>query len=284
MNLVAIMPARNEDWVIGLSARAVLHWCDSLVILDHASDDRTREIAMQISDEHPGRVSVLIENDANWAEMHQRQRLLEFARGLGATHVAPVDADEVLAGDMLPTIRGEISRLQPGQFLGLPMRNLHRSIHQYRSDVSDFGSRAGSMLAFADANGLTWEPRNGYDHHQRSPLGARNGGMLRHTSGIMHLQFASWRRLIAKHARYKVMERCKYPAKSVQSIDQLYSHAPNERGLQVTAVPGSWWAPYADYMQYLDLDREPWHEAEVRRVVADRGAEYFEGLNLFGVA
>jgi hypothetical protein len=37
-------------------------------------------------------------------------------------------------------------------------------------------------------------------------------------------------------------------------------------------------------MKYLDVDAEPWQEAEVRRLVAEYGREKFTGLDLFGVA
>jgi glycosyltransferase involved in cell wall biosynthesis len=51
MKIVTIMPVRNEAWCLGLTARAALMWCDELVILDHASTDRTAEIASEIAGE-----------------------------------------------------------------------------------------------------------------------------------------------------------------------------------------------------------------------------------------
>jgi glycosyltransferase involved in cell wall biosynthesis len=283
MNLTAIMPARNEGWVLGLSARAALKWCDSIVVLNHASRDETGAIIDAMAAEFPGRVYGLHIEEDGWAEMSHRQQLLEFARALGSTHIAPVDADEVLAGDQLPTIRERIERLRPGQFCGIPMRNLHRSIHQYRADNSPFGSQAGTMLAFADHPTLNWHAKNGYDHHQRSPYKAQQAAYFK-GSGLLHLQFASWRRLLAKHAWYKCMERLKYPAKSTRDIEKQYSLAPDESGLKLAEVPVEWWTPYAEYMQHLDLDREPWQEAAVRQMVEQHGADTFAGLNLYGVA
>lgn len=283
MNLIATIPARNEGWCIGLSSRAALMYCDSIVILDHASEDDTVEIVIGLMEESPGRVHLLSEPDPAWNEMNHRQRLLEYARGLGATHIAVVDADEVLCGDMLPNIRMKIDTLRPGRFLSTKMRNLHRSISQYRSDDSPFGSRAGTMLAFADSPQLGWSAKNGYQHHQRSPHGSTPGPMVE-ASGIMHLQFASWRRLLAKHAAYKVMERLKYPNKSVAEIDQMYSMAPDESGLELSDVPAPWWAPYAGFMKYLDLDREPWQESKVRAAVEESSLGQFDSMNLFGIA
>ena len=36
MRLIAIMPCRNSDWILGLTARAALLWCDGIAILNHA--------------------------------------------------------------------------------------------------------------------------------------------------------------------------------------------------------------------------------------------------------
>ena len=281
MKLVNIMPARNEDWILGFSARALLRWCNEIVILDHASTDGTPEIIRQIAAENPGRVHSLRRDGGNWAEMEHRQALLEKARDVGATHIATVDADEALAADIVPLVRERIEALEPGRFLGMPMRNLHRSLYVYRSDASPFGGRAGTMLAFADAPELCWRNRNGEEHHQRSPLGAMRGGLMP-SSGLLHFQFASWRRLLAKHAWYKMMERLKYPAKDVVDIDVMYNLAPNERGLQTTVVPLEW-VEYVDIWDCIDLEREPWQEAECRRLIEEHGRAAFDGLELFGI-
>src|ERR1700679_1270037 len=102
MKLVACMLARNGDWVIGLSARVALMWCDELVVVDHASTDRTRQILIEVRDEHgfPDRVHYLSDCQPRWDEMNQRQEMLEVAREHGATHCAIVDADEILTGNV----------------------------------------------------------------------------------------------------------------------------------------------------------------------------------------
>ncbi len=282
MNLLAIMPARNEGWVIGLSARAALMWCDSLVVLEHASKDDTEAILAQLEAEYPGRVTILAEPDATWEEMSHRQRLLDEARARGASHVAIVDADEVLSGNLLGSIRGMIETLQPGQFLQIPMRIMHRSTTQYRSDRSAFGN-AITTIAFADAPGLGWRNAGGYPHHHREPYGAVVGQRLYPSQlegGVMHLQFANWRRLLAKQTWYQCMEAVRFPEKPISRIAAMYSLSMNETGLEVTPAPSDWWGPYRALMSHLDRDREPWHEAEVDAMFEQYGLAKFEGLNL----
>jgi hypothetical protein len=285
MKLVALMPARNEDWVIGLSLRAALKWCDEIIVLDHASIDRTGEIINEAQAEFAGRVTALRSNDEEWLEMGHRQLLLETARRRGATHCALVDADEVLTGNLLESIRTLVAALGPSQLLQIPMRNMHRSIHEHRSDRSAFG-HAITTVAFGVSDALSWRDASGYPHHHREPYGSTSVHRIypgQMDGGVMHLQFASWRRLLAKHALYKASERLRFPEKPVAEIDRMYSLAPDETGLETTPAKFDWLGPHESEMKYLDLKAEPWQEAETRRLVAAYGRAAFDGLDLFGI-
>ena len=99
----------------------------------------------------------------------------------------------------------------------------------------------------------------------------------------MHLQFASRRRLLAKHAWYKMMERIRFPHKDRLSIEAMYNQAPSTAGVEVSPVPDAWWNPHRDLLRYIDLDAEPWQEAACRRMWEQYGGAMFAGLDLFGV-
>jgi len=280
VKLINILPARNEAWVIGASLRALMHWVDEAIVLVHASTDATLEICHEAAAEYPGRIRILVEPEATWRERAHRQRLLEAARDRRATHISTLDADEILTGDLLPTIRERIQATPFSRHAGIKMFNLHRSLDCYRSDKGIWGAQAGTMVAFTDSPDLSWQS-DGYDHHHRHPHGSRYWRKITE-GGIMHLQFASWRRLTAKHAWYKMTERVRWPRKPVEEIDKLYSMALDESGKETEPCPAEWWAPYAD-LPAIDLNAEPWQEAECRRMFERYGPEAFEGLNLFGV-
>lgn len=280
MKIVALCVCRNEGWCIGLSLRAALMWCDAAVILLHACTDNTRQIVEEITGEHPGRVRILEEPDGTWQEMQHRERTLQEARRMGATHCTITDADEVICGDLLPKVRNHIAQLEPGQALGIPMRNLHRSLYQYRSDSGIWGTRAGTLLAFADAPKLCWRAENGYDHHHRHPFNSSHVGSIQTSGGVMHLQFASWRRLTAKQRWYRCVERVRWPQKSIAAIEGLYAPSTNETGARTSPVPAAWWEIYRHLMHHLDIEAEPWHEKDMQRMVEQYGAEYFHGLNI----
>jgi hypothetical protein len=293
MRLIGMMCCRNEDWVLELSARAALMWCDEIVILNHASTDQTEKIILKLIIEFGYRVwAQRVEGD--WKEMQHRQQLLESARwnkpmGSGnATHMAIIDADEVLTGNLLGSIRTHIESMPRGWILQLPGYNLRGSLDRYHAN-GIWGQRWFST-AFKDDACLGW---SGDRFHQREP----GGGIVRQSrpimqgqGGIMHLWGASERRLRAKHALYKMTETLRWPAKSRAEINTLYNLAfiPSanrefDQNWRYAEVPAEWWEPYADLRSSVKLDSIPWQEEMCRTLHMEHGAERFSGLDLFGV-
>ncbi len=292
MKIVAIMPARNEDWVLGLSARALLKWVDGLVILDHASTDDTEELIWKIRSE--GQVIHLKEEDPVWKEMAHRQRLLETAREWGATHIVTVDADEVISGNLVPHMRAIVSEIPPGTVLQLPWITCRDSIHQHHR--SGLWAEQFASAAFVDSPECNWAARAGYDFHQRAPMGRpeRPFKPIKHSGGgILHLQYSSRRRLLAKQALYKMTEVIRWPGRdSIEVINTRYNWSvygcaqkPKDGTLSFDLVPvsGEWWSGYEDLMRFLHVDAEPWQEAECQKLVREYGNSKFAGLDLFGV-
>jgi len=296
MKIIGIMPVRNEDWCLGLTLRAALMWCDEVVVLMHACTDESIHIVRQILlHEAPGRLFVGLRQEGKWEEMDHRQSLLMAARRLGATHIAIIDADEVLTGNLLDerlfqSVRSQISFIQSGFTLQLPWLALPRTIDRYITEGT-WGHGQQVSMAFKDQPEAHWAARNGYDFHHRNPMGLPAGRfsapLKAHEGGIMHLQFLSERRLRAKQALYQVTEVLRWPGrKAPAELATMYGRAVYDSANVATLpVPAEWWAPYSHLMKYLDLseDKEPWQETEVKRLVAEHGREKFAGLDLFGV-
>ena len=293
MKIVAVMPFRNEEWVLGLAARAVLLWADALVMLDHASTDTSRAIANEVAAENPGRVGIAEWTKPTWEEMAQRQLLLDMARDQGATHIAIVDADEVLTGNLLPYIRQYFQTCPEGYVLQLPWRCLRGSAFRYHS--SGIWAQQHVSTGFADRPHFHWSSagRGGYDFHHRHPMGQTLTPFIpSRLGGLMHLQFISGRRLRAKQALYKLTEVLRWPDREpVRAVDERYNlavygtyTAPKEDAEHdLMATPADWWGPYTDLMPHLKPHALPWQEAEVLRLLAEHGPQRFAGLDLFGI-
>lgn len=292
MKLVAIMPVRNEDWVLGLSARAILRWADSLIVLDHASTDSTREIILDICREYPAQIVVAGDDKPEWREMEHRQALLEMARACEATHIATIDADEVLTANLVPDIRAMFAACPSGATLQLPWQCLRGSIdkvHQSGVWASQFASSG-----FVDHPAFHWAAQaDGYQHHHRHPMGKplmpwRPCGFSR--GGLMHLQFVDDLRLKAKQYLYCLNDRLRRPKdrQTAQQVVDYYSPAVYGRWrgdgypCALGDVPVNWWEGYEDLMPHLHLDRDPWQLTECRRIVRENPG-IAVGLDHFGL-
>ena len=274
MNLVACMLCRNEAHEIGLTARAALLWCDALVVLNHASTDETLGILTEIArDTERGRLVVLHEPDPIWYEARHRQRMLMEARALKATHVAIVDADEVLTGNLLQRIRDAAEALRPGEILQPHWTCLARSLDRwYTSGV--WGDNWVSCV-FRDDPQYHWTAPQGYDFHHRHPFSQRPLHTVRPFAkgdgGLMHLQFVNERRLRAKQFLYCLVERERWPRmRGPQAVSATYGRAVFESDPATTttaAVPAGWWA-YPDLMRHLRMDGPIWQEQECERMLA----------------
>lgn len=288
MKLMALMKVRNEEWVLRASLEAALRWCDEALVMDHCSEDSTPAIVREAAEQHPHRVHVMQWCDREWTEASQRQAMLERGRQLGGTHFAVIDADEVLSGNLLESIRFHAQSLAPGQAAEAPWPAMWRSVRAYRDDESVW-SRNFMTFLFRDGAGVTFAAAaDGYDIHARRPAGT--SGQIRRIvdepagGGLMHLQFANWRRLRAKHAWYKMTEATRWPGRqSAEALNFKYGRALDETNLVTATVPASWWEPYGGLEQAIDLNDEPWHERACREMWERHGAGAFAGLELWGV-
>lgn len=295
------MAVRNEDWCLGLTARVALMWCDAIVILLHECTDGSFGICQELGAEFGDRVDFATA-EGDWQEMDHRQQLLNQARRHEATHIAIIDADEILTGNLLPsktalnTINTYFEALKPSEIIHLPGYNLRVSLNQYHSN-GIWGNRWFST-AFADHPRLGWA---GDNFHAREPKGLGTLKPYRPIAqgqgGVLHLWGASERRLRAKHAMYKVSERLRWPDKPIAQIERMYNlwRSPADclveypemkdwgKPWTFADVPESWWTPYVHLMKYLDINAEPWQEKWVREQVIEHEADRFKGLDLFGI-
>lgn len=284
MKITALFLVRSESWVLGCSLRAALEFCDEAIVLDHCSTDRTPEIAQSFGP------SVVYErvDDPEFREMTFRHFLLERARMRGATHIAMLDADEIISGNMLPRMRGMAADLSPGHCLSLPMVCVWRGLDQYRTDSNTVFFKAKTPVLMADHPSLDWAPRpDGYELHSRAPQGTRAiyaPYTKAEQGGIMHLQWVSWARLIDKHAWCVLRERAFYGQRdTAQVINERYQRTLDENGMHLSPIPAEWWAPYMKWRDQISLEGDRWHKAECYRLARQIGLGGMKGLNLFGM-
>jgi hypothetical protein len=287
---VALTATRNEDWILGLSLRASLSFCDAVIISDHSSSDATGEILEALRTEYPDRlIDVHRTASSEWREAEVRQEMLERGRRLGGTHFVIVDADEVPTGNLLPRLRELVLRLRPGRCASLPMISPYHSASVYRFDGA-WGEGSGIPWAFADHSDLTWRLDDDYQLHRRAPRGASDVGLAvpgRREGGLFHLQFVNRQRLASKAAWYKMMETVTYPGRrTAADLNLMYDWTLREDAqIRLESVPPEWWAPYRErgWLKHFRPDAPAWQSSEARRLLERYGQARFSGLELYGV-
>jgi hypothetical protein len=288
--VIALTATRNEDWVLGLSLRVSLSYCDAVVITDHGSTDRTAQIIDEARAEFPDRrISVRRALDQEWMEMDIRQEMLDRGRELGGTHFVIVDADEVPTGNLFSGLRELALKPARGSYVSLPMIATYHSAGVFRWD-GPWGDASRIPWAFCDSAALRWKTSDPYQLHRRTPFKAADDGLVftgRDLGGLFHLQFVNKARLQGKAVWYKMSETLRYPGKrSPKDLNQIYDWTLREDAqAQLYDVPASWWAPYAEkgWLRHFIPDADSWQLHEARKLAAEHGLAAFSGLDLHGI-
>lgn len=288
MKLTALMMVRNESWVLGLTLRAALLWCDEVILLDHGSTDRTPEIIDSAVLEFGGaRVKSIRVDEPHWNEMDLRQRMLDAARLGGSTHIAIVDADELITSNFVCCARQFFERAKRGVDVVLPMVSTYQSLNVRRVD-GNWGERSALTLGFHDNGAMFWKAGgDGYQYHNRRPQGCMEDviRVVHDEGGVFHLQFLNTDRLKAKAAWYKCVETLRWPGrKHPRELNRMYGWTLDTNGAVCKAIPECWWDHYRPLFAHLDLAAEPWHAGEVRKMLREHGADRFSGIELYGIS
>jgi len=285
MKLVGLMLCHHDDWIIGLSARAALKWCDALAVLDLGVQGRVPEIIDKLSGEEAGRVwKVNNSNLVTLGVVSPYQLLMDKANELGATHIAIIGTNYVLTSNVIDQIRSMIETLKEEQFLDMPLLTCWKGFMQYRVDKASWAG-ATIPIAFKNSGGIQWPVEAGYDHFYlpsgkswtlHKPFHQMHGGM-------MYLEPVNWR---LYKARYYLRQMLKLVKKNVlggrPKLDKSASRVIDEQGIKLAKVPGTWWEGYFDLFDHVSMWKMPWYEEEISRLREENNPNLFDAIELPG--
>ena len=283
--IVGLMKVRNEDWILGLSARAALRVCDKLVVLDHGSTDRTFEILAEVGAEHRNRVKVMPWHDPVFAEMAMYEHMLGLGREWGGTHFYLVDADEVLAAHMADVVRNTVLSLIPREYLEVPFLSM-TGVDVAITDPGTVWRDNLLPLAWGDEPRIAFRPlEDGYDWHRRLPSGCiypRRPWITMNQGGVLHYAWADWRRITIKAVWYKMTEVVRWPGRApVAELNKRYDR-PLQRRVEQSKIPGEW-VDYAGWRKHVRIGGDPWQLRDIADMIARYGWDRFEGITWHGV-
>jgi glycosyltransferase involved in cell wall biosynthesis len=284
VELVAIMPVHNEEWILDTALRTLSAVCDRIIIGDQCSTDRTAEICSRFEK---------VEYHLHTSEAIPEQRrnlLLDAARARpGPRTFLVIDADEILtAGALDPAFRSACTELQIGEGLELPWIILWRDPWLYRRDQTIWSDRWLPCI-FRDDGAIHYEGRW---HENRVPR-LREFRMRRYgDAALLHYAFVLWRRSMAKHALYRIREaadqaaRGEDPRRAAVGINRGYAVGKDERRMARAAIPDDWvrgWRERGVKIGTLPVDGLSWFDADVLGEFARHGTTAFADLDIWDI-
>ena len=284
MKTIALVPVRNEAWVLEHSLACWSGFCDVVIVNDQMSTDATRDICRRFP-----KVVLLETPPAGAADtvarlpQQARWRLLDAARNYdGHNLLWCTDADELtpptLARRFFEEHRAELT---PRRVIECRFHNLWDSLTRYRQDLSYYGP-LWKPMGFVDDRVVDY-PRSRVRplHEPRMPIETDETALKADGLPILHLQWTMWRRNQVKQAWYRCIDFMD-KRMTAADVNGFYSVTLREWYVHTEAVPAAWLADVT--LPGADVDQQPsWHEAEILGWFDARGVEFFEPLEIWHV-
>jgi glycosyltransferase involved in cell wall biosynthesis len=238
MKKIAIMPVKNEAWILEHSLTCASKFFDHIIVADQMSTDATPDICKKFP-----KVTYIVNNSESYNEGDRRQLLLNAAREYeGYNFIVNLAADEVVTANVLDenVFLSVIEGYQPGVCFNLQWVQLWRTEKVYRDDASVW-SNLYRPFAFIDDRKTNFE--QGFAHLSLVPEAYVPHMITNHAFKVLHYQFVDFERMLVKQRWARLLEYEKYPQPRVLKsliLNNKYYITKDERGLETSSVPEDW--------------------------------------------
>ncbi len=245
MKIVALLPVKNEAWILKAHLDSVLRVADHIIALDDNSTDDTREILAQDPRVTLLSASDFIKNETRVDMSLRRNVLLDQARKIGATHQLWLDADEIIPENYASKLRNTITELTPGQRLWLPWITLWKKPTVSRVDsvwknlrkdfvFCDDGISTFGAAELSESRTPHIPPTHSAANSVYTHIGAINTDIHAHTP-VLHFQFVNWKKSEIKQAWYMCHEFLQ-KQRNARRINATYSVSIDSPSVRVREI------------------------------------------------
>ncbi len=283
MKTIALLPVRNEAWVLEHSRACLSAFCDAVIVSDQGSIDGSQDICRRFPK------VVLIETPKGSSDLDRlpgraRWRLLDAARNFDGNNLMwCTDADELVAPVLARAFLARAGEaLSPPRAVSMRYVHLWKSLRRYRDDWSVYGPN-WKVMAWMDDRRVDFHRDTGARplHEPRTPIDDDPNPFKADTVPVLHLQFAMWRRNQLKQAWYRAVEWLD-GRRTIEDINGQYAITFEPLFLRTAPLPAEWIEGLT--LPKESVDEEPgWHDAELKRLFDERGIEFFEPLEIWHV-
>jgi len=275
MKIIALLPVRNEAWVLPTFLSSVKPLCDEIIAINNGSTDSSREILQKNN--------VIIKDIPSpkgkpFAMSTLRQELLNLGRERGGTHFIWLDADEAFTYPFIKNGREIISKLVPGQKIILHWLALWDSINEYRDDDSVWSNNYKDFIVCDDKKS-NFE----YKFLSEARTNGKNENYIKlptNEGAVLHYQFSAWEHFQMKQAWYRCSELIKNP-NNAQNINITYSITLKDNDIKTKNIPREWLNTISvPNINNLSISQ---HYTEIINWFDDYGINFFEPLEIWHI-
>ena len=284
-SIVALIPTKNEAWIIGRALACASLWADHIVVADQGSYDSTREIARSFP-----KVILLDNSNADFSEIDRQRLMIDAARTIpGDKVLVAIDADEILSANVVESDawRNAVDA-SPGTVIAFAKLDLYPIPDTYcLHSVED----RGAYLPFAYIDdGAAHD--GGIIHTTRIPQPDNAPTVQLDDIVLLHYSMCNMRRFESKDRWYACFDRSTFPQKSIVSIHRSNDWVDRLRaGFRVRPTRTEWFDAYERAgIDVRGVDWETgsgmgwfWWDFDILRMFQRYGIDTFAMLDLWSV-
>jgi len=278
VKVIALLPVKNEAWVIEHTLASLSGFCDVILVNDQQSTDGTREIAARFPK------AVWIESPESKVCEQARWQLWDVARDYDGTNLVwCTDADELVSPRLVRRFLDERrAELAGGTVIDTLYCHFWNSPERYRTGLGGAYAPHLKPVAIVDDRRANYDRSRALPlHEERVPIAAGARRLKAEHVPVMHLQWLLPNRSQMRQAWYRCREWMQ-GGRTAAAINEQYAHTLPERYVATAPVPHEWLDDVT--LPGTAGDAQPsWHEADILRWFDERGVAFFEPIEIWEV-
>lgn len=276
MKIIALMPVKDEAWILNTTMPILSKYVDEIIALDDSENDNSREIIQSFGG------LVIPQGEKKIEYSTWRQRLLDLARERGGTHFIWLDADECFTANFGATLRARLMEMKSGQAIFMDWLCLWKSPYHVRFDNSVWTFNVKDFI-FCDDETTNFE--NVAYHEPRTPVKRKNIAaniyVSRDEGAVLHFQFVPFERFQLKQAYIQCREYVLL-RHDPGDMNKQYAITLDSPGIMTKRIPNDWTIgiPELDTIALASGDR---FKITIFDYFDKYGIEHFEPLNIWHI-